>query len=149
MPAVGDEREQARERAVRFLARRDHSTESLRNKLERAGVSEQARDEAVDWLARAGYLDDARFARDRAASLAARGYGDEWIHADLDRQGVAKEAADAALASMEPEAKRALREAERLGGGLQTARTLLRRGFREESLEPLLEGPLRATPEAE
>ena len=43
----------------------------------------------VETLARVGYLDDERFARDRAAQLAGRGYGDEWIRADLEAQGVA------------------------------------------------------------
>lgn len=138
MPEEGDEREQALDRAARALARRDHSTKSLRAKLERAGVSEPARDDAVETLARLGYLDDERFARDRAAQLAGRGYGDEWIRADLQVQGVAPEAAEPALAALEPERERALREAAKLGGGLRAARTLARRGFSEESLEGVL-----------
>jgi SOS response regulatory protein OraA/RecX len=130
-----DERDAALERAVRALARRDHSTESLRAKLERAGVSESARQEAVDALARAGYLDDERFARDRAAVLAERGYGDDWIRADLEAQGVAAEAAEAAVAALEPERDRAFGEAGKLGAGPAVARTLGRRGFTEESIE--------------
>ena len=136
--AVRVERDAALERAARALARRDHSTESLRAKLERSGISAQAQEDAVEALARAGYLDDGRFARDRAARLAGRGYGDEWIRADLEKQGIALEAAEAALDALEPERERALREARRLRAGLHAARTLGRRGFSEESLEAVL-----------
>ena len=66
----------------------------------------------------AGYIDDERFARDRAAHLAARGYGDEWIRADLEAQGVPAEAVDRALDELEPERERMAREAARLGGGV-------------------------------
>jgi regulatory protein len=144
-----DERALALARAVRALARRDHSAASLRAKLARAGVSERARDEAVERLAQAGYVDDGRFAVDRATQLSARGYGDEWIRADLDAQGVPHPAVEEALASLEPERERARRVANRLGSGPRTTRRLQRRGFSEESLEPLLEGPLHSTPAQE
>jgi RecX family protein len=71
---VTDERERALDRAVRALARGDHSTAGLRAKLERAGISDSAQVDAVEKLARAGYLDDARFARERATS----GYAATW-----------------------------------------------------------------------
>ena len=125
------------DRAVRALARRDHSAESLRAKLARAGVPEDAQNDALETLERAGYVDDARFARARAEQLAARGYGDEWIRADLDAQGVAAEPADA-IARLEPEAVRARGEWAKLRGGLAAARTMARRGFAEETLEALL-----------
>jgi regulatory protein len=126
------------DRAVRALARRDHSAESLRVKLARAGVSKDAQSEALDTLERAGYLDDARFACARAEHLAARGYGNEWIRADLEAQGVAAKTVGDTLAGLEPEAERALREWAKLRGGLGAARTLARRGFAEETLESLL-----------
>jgi regulatory protein len=135
---VTDERRDALDRATRALARRDHSAASLRAKLERAGMSEGAQDDALETLARAGYLDDGRFARDRAAHLAARGYGDVWIRADLESQSVSAEVIEVALRVLEPEAERVAREAPRLGGGLRAARSLARRGFSEESLEPLV-----------
>ena len=128
MPPGGRDRERERRarpcgpgaRPARPLRR-----ESLRAKLERAGVSETAQTEAVEALERAGYVDDARFARDRAAVLAGRGYGDDWIRADLEAQGVAAEAAEAALAALEPEAERAAERRRRLGGGPRAvARTL-------------------------
>ena len=49
-------------------------------------VGEQG--EVIARLQRAGYLDDARFARDRATVLADRGRGDEAIRHDLERRGV-------------------------------------------------------------
>jgi regulatory protein len=130
--AVG---EAAVDRAVKALARRDHSSASLKEKLLRAGVPDDASEHAIDTLARAGYVDDMRFALDRAEHLAAKGYGDEWIRGDLEGQGAP---ADDAIAALDPENARAEREAARLGGGVKALRALARRGFSEESLEPLL-----------
>jgi regulatory protein len=129
------EEQRAVDSAVRALARRDHSAASLRTKLDRAGLSEAAQSAALDVLERAGYVDDARFARDRAAVLADRGYGDAWIRADLERQGIEREAADAAVGTLEAEPGRALREAAKAGGGLRALRSLGRRGFSEDALE--------------
>jgi regulatory protein len=146
VPRQDDEREAALDRAVRALARRDHSAESLRAKLERAGVSEPAREAALETLAGAGYVDDERFARDRAEQLAARGYGDDWIRADLNAQAVAPEAAENALAGLEPERDRALREARKLAPGPRAARALQRRGFSEDVLEVVVAGPVADDP---
>ncbi len=133
-----DERGRAVDRAARALAHRDHSSASLDAKLERAGISEEARAEAIERLERAGYVDDARFARDRAAHLAGKGYGDDWIRADLDAQGVPPDAIEPALAELAPERDRATEQAARLGGGPRAARALERRGFSESSFERLL-----------
>jgi regulatory protein len=141
-----DERASALDRAVRALARRDHSAESLRAKLERAGISEPARSEAVETLAGTGYLDDERFACNRAERLAARGYGDDWIRADLEAQGVAPDVVETALAGLEPERERALREVQNLGSGARAARGLERRGFSEEAVESAVAGSVADTP---
>jgi regulatory protein len=133
-------RDSALERAVRALARRDHSSASLGAKLERAGVSDEARADVLEALARAGYVDDVRFARDRAAHLAERGYGDKWIRADLEAQGVDAEAREQAVRGLEPERDRAVREAASLGGGIRAARTLARRGFSEDCVEAAVPG---------
>jgi regulatory protein len=134
----GREREAAIERAVRALARRDHSAAGLRAKLDRAGISEAVQADAVEALERIGYVDDGRFARDRALRLAERGYGDGWIRADLNAQGVAAEVAEAALEALEPEEARAAREVSKAGGGVRGAARLGRRGFAEETIERLL-----------
>jgi regulatory protein len=139
-----DEREAAIERAVRALAQRDHSAAELRAKLGRAGVSEQAQSEAVETVERIGYVDDERFARDRAARLAERGYGDEWIRADLEARGVGADTVMASLAALEPEGERAERTASAAGDGERALRRLARRGFSEATLEHLADAALRA-----
>jgi regulatory protein len=136
VPDEAREREDAVERAVRALARRDHSAASLRAKLERAGVPEQARGDAVETLERIGYLDDGRFAHDRAARLADRSYGDEWIRADLGAQGIDAETAEEALAALESEEERAWSQVRRSGGDVvRAARRLRRRGFSAETID--------------
>jgi regulatory protein len=139
---MDEERERALDKAVRALARRDHSAASLRAKLERAGISAGAQGDALESLERGGYVDDGRFARQRAAQLAEKGYGDDWIRADLAAQGVGAEAAGRALDELEPERTRAEREWSRLGGGSRALRSIARRGFAEDTLETLLaQGP--------
>ena len=130
-----DERELAIDRAVRALAHRDHSSAALRAKLDRTGLSEEAQTDAVETLKRIGYLDDVRFARDRAVLLAGRGYGDEWIRADLDAQGVDVETAAASVAALEPEDERADRVAAASEHAERLLRRLARRGFSEETIE--------------
>ena len=98
-------------------------------------MSESAQAAALDALEHAGYVDDARYARERAALLADRGYGDAWIRADLERQGVDRETAEAAVAALEAEPERALREAAAAGGGLRAIRSLGRRGYSEDALD--------------
>jgi regulatory protein len=144
----GPENERALERAVRALAHRDHSAASLRGKLDRAGISGAAQKNVIDRLERAGYVDDARYALDRAARLAERGYGDEWICADLEMQGVGQEVVHRAVAALEPEVERAARGAAKAGGGIPAARVLARRGFSEETVEAVLAGAIAEdTPE--
>jgi SOS response regulatory protein OraA/RecX len=99
----------------------------------------------VEALARAGYVDDARFAHGRAAALARRGAGDALIREDLERQGVPREAAEAALAALEPERVRAERVAAARGRTPRTLRFLAAKGFAEESLEPLVADSERGT----
>ena len=84
---------------------------------------------------RAGLVDDERFCRNRAASLAERGFGDDGIRHDLSRQGVPPELVEAALVELEPEADRARRIVERRGPGPRTARYLAGKGFCEDALE--------------
>ena len=69
-------RHRARDAAVRAVARRDHSRATLDARLERAGVRETERVETIEAAARAGLVDDARFAEARAQQLASRGAGD-------------------------------------------------------------------------
>ncbi len=90
--------------AGRALRRRDLSQRGIAERLARASVAPAAVEESLAVLSRAGLVDDARFARTRADSLAERGYGDAAIRHDLGRQGIAREVIEETLESLEPEA---------------------------------------------
>jgi SOS response regulatory protein OraA/RecX len=121
--------------AGRALRHRDLPKRRLEERLRRAAVPPAARAESLDLLARAGVVDDARFAAGRADALASRGYGDAAIRHDLERQGIAAEAVSAALAGLEPEGERARRVVARRGASGRTARYLAAKGFGEEAVE--------------
>jgi len=125
---------------ARVLARRGHSEQAVREALERKGIREAERNEAVATLRRHGALDDERFAHARAAALAERGLGDAAITFRLQRDGIGPEFLGAALAALEPERDRAVRLAARRGAGARTARWLAARGFERESIEAAIEG---------
>src|SRR5207253_7159644 len=63
----------ATEVCLRLLALRARSRHELQQAMGRKGFSEQVRQEVLQKLQGFGYLDDARFARDRAASLLRKG----------------------------------------------------------------------------
>jgi len=117
------------------MRRRDLSERGIADRLARASVAPAAVEESLAVLARAGLVDDDRFARTRAGNLAERGYGDAAIQHDLRRQGVAPEVIQAALEGLEAEVERARRLVERRGQGPSTARYLASKGFGEEALE--------------
>jgi regulatory protein len=125
---------------ARVLARRDHSERSVRDALERKGIRESEREEAVATLRRQGALDDERFAHARAAALAERGLGDAAIAFRLQRDGVPPESIEPALGALEPERDRAVQLAARRGATARTARWLAARGFAPESVEAAIEG---------
>jgi regulatory protein len=132
------ERDDAVETALRALRFRDRSAAELDARLERRGVEEAEREQALETLERVGYLDDARFARSRAAALAARGSGDALIRHDLEERGVGAEHVEAALAELEPERERARALVAKRGAGVQTARLLAARGFDEDTVSDLV-----------
>ena len=121
--------------AARALRRQDLSERGIAERLTRASVAPAAVEESLAVLARSGLVDDARFARTRAETLAERSYGNAAIRHDLDRRGVAPDVIEAALESLETEAERARRLVERRGPGVSTARYLASKGFGEEALE--------------
>ena len=130
--------EDAVEQALRALRHRDRSAAELGARLERRGVGEAEREQALETLERVGYVDDERFARARAEQLAARGSGDALIRHDLEGRGVAAEHVAAALATLEPERDRAAAIAARRGRSLKTARYLASRGFDLDALEGIV-----------
>jgi regulatory protein len=137
---VGGEPQRAEALAVakRALARREHSSRSLQERLLRAGVTADEAGEVVEELRGLGLVDDARFAEERARVLAERGKGDAAIRFELERAGVDGEGIEEALASVEPEPERAERLVERRGASPATARLLASRGFDEAVVAALV-----------
>jgi len=115
--------------AARALRARDHTVASLEARLDRRAVPAAARRDAIRALEAAGLVDDARFAASRAETLAARGWGDAAVRADLERHGVAERLAVRAVAELPPERERAEAVVVRRGTGPKTARYLAARGF--------------------
>jgi SOS response regulatory protein OraA/RecX len=128
-------RHEAMTRAARALRSRDLSAAELDARLDRANVATAARAETIQRLTGAGAVDDERFARSRARALAERGAGDFLVRHDLELRGISAEAAEAAIASLEPENVRAARICSRRGAGPKTVRYLARKGFSEDAIE--------------
>jgi SOS response regulatory protein OraA/RecX len=131
-------RAEAAQLAVRALARRDRSRAELAAQLERRGVGSVQRAQTLDELERARYVDDGRFAVGRAASLAARGYGDAAIVDDLEGHGLDGEQVARALEGLADEPERAAAIVARSGANVRTARRLAAKGFSEETIESAL-----------
>jgi regulatory protein len=123
------------ETATAALARRDRSAADLVAYLERRGSTPEDAAQTVERLAAAGYVDDARFARRRAETLAERGYGDSGIRFELARVGVGTEEAEAAVAELTPEHERAIAELRRARAPLAAARRLAAKGFSPDAIE--------------
>ncbi len=87
-----------------------------------------------------GFVDDARLAVRRAEALAERGYGDAAIRFDLEREGLAGQLVETALAGLEPELERARALVERHGPDLRMARRLAAKGFDAATVEEALGG---------
>jgi SOS response regulatory protein OraA/RecX len=126
---VAEQRKTAVELAARALARRDRAESDLRRILDRHGVARGEADEALETLRRVGALDDERFADRAADALAARGYGDGAILFRLEREGIGRDLAAAAVGKLRSESERAAQLAARRGPSPKTARWLARRGF--------------------
>jgi regulatory protein len=102
-----------RVRALRFLARREHSRAELARKLAPHAESPQALEAVLDDLAQRKQLSDERYAETRAHWLS-RKYGAAKIRQDLKEHGVA----DAVI------------ERVSAGGDLEKARAILARKYR-------------------
>lgn len=92
----------------------------------------------LERLDRSGYIDDAKFARQRAAALAERGAGDALVRDDLERRGIGKALVDEAIEALELEQQRLARIVERRGRSARTVRYLAARGFGEDGLAGLV-----------
>jgi regulatory protein len=121
--------------AAEALRHRDRSRRQIDERLAHAGVEDDRRTDALDALERIGYVDDARFAGQRAASLAQRGYGDEAISALLVADGVSPALVGEAVGALRPEEERAAEIVASLGASPRTAARLARKGFGEDAVE--------------
>jgi regulatory protein len=127
-PEGPDALQRATDACLRLLRARGRSRHELALALERKGYPEGVRDAVLARLAGWGYLDDAKFARDRAASLLGKGkLGPRAVLQRLQAHGLEGS-----------EARRALAEAKDAVGfdALETARQVLeRRGLAGRTLD--------------
>ena len=142
--------DELRQRALRLLARRDHSRAELRKKLAPHAESEEQLmqlDALLEDLAGRRLLSDVRYAENRASSRGAR-YGNARLLQELKLQGVSKEVAAEAIAGIGDEFARAHAIWARKFGKLPSdaterakqTRHLLSRGFSGEVIRRVLRG---------
>jgi len=115
--------------ALRLLSLRARSRRELKLALDRRGFAEPQQEAVLARLGELGYVDDVRFARDRASALLRGGrLGPRAVLQRLFAHGLSEE-----------QARQALSHAEREVGmdPLEAARSVLkRRGFVAQPLEP-------------
>lgn len=85
-----------RARAMRFLARREHSRDELQRKLSRVAAEDDNVEAVVEELAQKGWLSDVRYA-EQAVRAKARRFGPLKVANDLRSKGVTDEAISAAF----------------------------------------------------
>ena len=89
--------DEARQRALKILERRDVSRKMLLDKLTEKGISNTDAEEVADWLCGLGVVNDERFASLVVRHYAAKGYGAGRIRSELYRRGIPRELWDDAL----------------------------------------------------
>ena len=92
---------EAREAALRLLARREHSAVELKTKLLNKGWPEVHIDQVIPALAEAGLQSDRRFAEAFARQRACRFYGPRKIQAELAQRGIDSALMHEAIESLE------------------------------------------------
>lgn len=132
-------RAEALSKATRMLARRPLSRALLEDRLEKKGVAPIVREEAIEALEQAQYLNDHSYALERASSLAERGFGDRAVRFTLEQERVASELIEQAVSALEPELERARAIVERIPDRKRLFGRLARRGFSRETIEDLAE----------
>ena len=148
-----DDVQRATDTCLKLLALRARSRHELLTALARKGFSAPVCEQALQKVAGWGYLDDERFARDRAAVLLQRGrYGPRAVLQRLEAHGLsrqaAREAVDSARQTVEFDAEATARQVLERRGLLgrpltpkeraRAGRLLASRGFSEDLLQKLL-----------
>lgn len=144
---------QARDTALRALARREHSAAELKHKLARRGHPAETAEAVVATLADRGWQSDARYAEQLLRSRLRQGCGPLRIEHELAEAGLASPAIRAVLAEVEVDWKAQCAEVQRrkfaTGPGSPTEwqkqyRFLASRGFAADQIR----AALRAAPGA-
>ena len=138
-----------RERALRLLARREHSRAELARKLATHAESPESLDAVLDDLVARRLLSDERYAEMRLNVRAAR-FGNARLAQELKTQGVDGALVEAALSGCEEELARARRVWQRkfgdrempddAAGRAKQMRFLMSRGFSGETIRRVLRG---------
>jgi regulatory protein len=79
---------QVRKKALDLLARREHATKEMRDKLVGKGIAPQLVDDTLEKLAAEGLLSDRRFVEAFVRARRNRGYGPLHIRAELKQRGI-------------------------------------------------------------
>ncbi len=149
-------RQKALDKGLSILSRRLHSASEVRTKLTRAKYTAEQVEHAVSELTRLGYLDDARFAKAKAASAAKyRKHGERRAYVELIKSGVHRETArrasvevyeahDSMKVARELAAKKlpSLRRLDKATAQRRLTGMLLRRGFNFDEIRPVIEETL-------
>jgi regulatory protein len=149
-----DLRKEAMERAGRMLALRPRTEREIRDRLKEASFPEDVVDDAVDRLFELKLLDDEAFALDWITERTAKkGAGPRVLVAELQRKGIDRSTAEAALATSGiEEVDTATAQAERLlhkvirfplkDQASKLQQMLMRRGFSWEAVEEAVKAVL-------
>ena len=135
-----------RARALRLLARREHSRQELERKLAMHAESDGVLAGVLDALASRNQLSEERYAEERARQLA-RKYGAAKIRHDLKAKGVAAEIIGRLGSEGEAERARAILERKYRAPATtreeraRRARFLQSRGFSHQTIRGALGGP--------
>jgi regulatory protein len=140
-----------RERALRFLARREYARAELARKLAAHAESAGEVDAVLDDLTSRGLISDARYAEMRVQARGAR-FGDARLAQEMRAAGVDEALADEALAGAGDELARASELWRRkygaagvpsdAAGRARQMNFLARRGFSGETIRRVLRGAL-------
>jgi len=77
--------------ALRILARREHSTLELIQKLQHKNFDQNKINEVIEFLEQKNYLSNSRFAENYARMRANKGYGSLRIQAELKQRGISND----------------------------------------------------------
>jgi regulatory protein len=154
-----DQVETGYQRAIKLVGRRPRTEQEIRRYLHGKGLAEPAQDAVVDQLQRAGWLDDAEFARMWVENRTAfRPRGSTALRAELRRKGVPSSAIEAALSDWDETqaVNRAARKAARRYQNTdcddfhkRVGAYLARRGFRQDQIRAVVPRVWREIAEGE